>query len=172
MAENRFFGLKKGRVNLKLKVSNNKKSTLLRVLLCTLLVIAMVVATGVTAFAKEAVDAEASESSTFASGYPKLKENATLGDRLAYGLQVAGIGMLMVFLVLVILMAVLYVFKAVATIKAKKPAPAVTPAPSAPAAKAGAEDEATVVAVATAAIAASRGQSECAFKVISVTKIQ
>lgn len=43
---------------------------------------------------------------------------------------------------------------------------------SAPAAAPASADEATIVAVATAAIAASRGASACAFKVISITKIQ
>jgi len=46
--------------------------------------------------------------------------------------------------------------------------PAAQPASSG----ASAEDEATIVAIATSAIAASRGASACAFKVISVTKIQ
>jgi hypothetical protein len=51
--------------------------------------------------------------------------------------------------------------------KKKKAAPA-----AAPAAASAADDEQTIVAIATAAIAAERGDSECAFKVISVTKIQ
>lgn len=42
---------------------------------------------------------------------------------------------------------------------------------SAKAAPAASDDEATTVAIATAAIAASRGASACAFKVLSVTKI-
>jgi hypothetical protein len=67
------------------------------------------------------------------------------------------------------------VFKLFATSGEKKaaPAPAAATAPAAaPAAASAADDEQTIVAIATAAIAAERGDSECAFKVISVTKIQ
>lgn len=123
--------------------------------------------------------------SVFASGYENLPEDASMMERLMYGLQVAGIGILVVFLVLIIIMAILYIFKLVAVSKSKKAAPAVSaPAAAAPAATApkaaapaaapsasGSEEE-TIVAIATAAIAASRGASDCAFKVISVTKIQ
>ena len=119
--------------------------------------------------------------SVFASGYENLPEDASMMERLMYGLQVAGIGILVVFLVLIIIMAILYIFKLVAVSKSKKAAPAVpAPAAAAPVAAApkaaapsasGSEEE-TIVAIATAAIAASRGASDCAFKVISVTKIQ
>ncbi len=154
-------------------MSLNKKK-LLRALLCSLLVIAMVVVTGVSVLAEDEPDGAVAEATSEASSkFEQLPKDASLGERFAYGLKVAGIGMSVVFLVLIILMAVLYIFKAVALAKQKKAAPAAAPAPvSAPAAKAGAEDEETVVAVATAAIAAARGQSECAFKVISITKIQ
>ena len=47
------------------------------------------------------------------------------------------------------------------------PAPA-TAAPVAPAT----DDEQLIVAIATAAIAAERGESACAFKVLSITKLQ
>lgn len=109
------------------------------------------------------------------SNYPKLPENASLGDRVVYGLKVVGIGMGIVFLVLIILMAVLYVFKLVAASKAKqtKPVakdPAVSQTNTAPATDAG-DGEENIVAIATAAIAASRGESDCAFRVISITKL-
>lgn len=52
------------------------------------------------------------------------------------------------------------------TVAASTPSSAPRTAPAAASA-----DEATVVAIATAAIAASRGASACAFKVISITKI-
>ncbi len=110
---------------------------------------------------------------TFPSGYPNLSPDATLGERLLYGLKITGIGMAVVFLVLIIIMAILYVFKAVALSRSKKPAPAASAPAASPAVQAvSGTDEETVVAVATAAIAASRGASACAFKVISITKIQ
>ena len=151
-------------------MSQNQKK-LLRAIVCSLLLIAMVVMTGVTVFAEDEQPA-AAEAKT--SKFETLPEDATIGERFVYGLKVAGIGMSVVFLVLIILMAVLYIFKAVALAKQTKAVAAAAPAPasSAPAAKQGSADEETVVAVATAAIAAARGQSECAFKVISITKIQ
>ena len=150
-------------------------------LLASLLVLSIVVLTGVTVFAEEeegdlvAVQAEEAPAEvSFKSGYENLPEDATTGERFLYGIKVAGIGMMMVFLVLIIIMAVLYCFQAVAAVKAKKPAPTAKAAPAAPvkAAASGEADEETVVAVATAAIAAARGQSDCAFKVVSITKIQ
>lgn len=106
----------------------------------------------------------------FGSGYANMPEDASLGERFSYGIKVVGIGMSVVFMVLLILMAILYIFKLVAVSKKPaKPEPAVKPA--APAAKAE-DDEETVVAIATAAIAASRGESDCGFKVLSITKIQ
>ena len=136
--------------------------------------------------AVEVSDAAGGYVSAFPSGYPNVPQDATYGELLMYGLQVAGIGLLVVFLVLVIIMAILYIFKLVAVSKAKKASPAVAPAAASPAvapkeaspavapaspAASGSEEE-TIVAIATAAIAASRGASDCAFKVISVTKIQ
>ncbi len=108
------------------------------------------------------------------SNYPKLPENATFGERVVYGLKVVGIGMGIVFLVLIILMAVLYVFKLVAASKAKKAANPAIKAPENPQPAAigtGENEEETIVAIATAAIAACRGESDCAFRVISVTKL-
>ena len=108
------------------------------------------------------------------SNYPKLPENASFGERVSYGLKVVGIGMGIVFLVLIILMAVLYVFKLVATSKTKKEKQDAVKAPEDPGQAAigtGENEEETIVAIATAAIAASRGESDCAFRVISVTKL-
>ena len=133
--------------------------------------------------AVEVSDAAGGYVSAFPSGYPNVPQDATYGELLMYGLQVAGIGLLVVFLVLVIIMAILYIFKLVAlsgTKTAPKAAPeapkavsTAAPAPkTTPAAATSGSEEETIVAIATAAIAASRGASECAFKVISVTKIQ
>ena len=175
--------------------SGTKNKWLLRLLSVLLLAVLLVSVSSLAVFAdgEEGPPAEDSSSveasdvsqgeaaneyvSVFPSGYPNVSQDATLGDLLMYGLQVAGIGLLVVFLVLVIIMAILYIFKLVAV--SKKPAPKAEAAPkAAPAAKAspapgssGSEEE-TIVAIATAAIAASRGATECAFKVISVTKIQ
>lgn len=159
-----------------LRDSGTKSKKLLRILTVFAVVAVLLVSTGLVAFA-ETENAETSveqgNADTFKSGYPKLSEDADLGERFMYGLQVAGIGMVVVFLVLILIMAILYVFKLVATSGAKKPAAApAAPSAPAPAAAPASDDEATVVAVATAAIAASRGASNCAFKVISVTKIQ
>ena len=161
-----------------LRDSGTKSKKLLRILAVFAVVAVLFVSTGVIAMA-DTVGAETSveqgDAETFKSGYPKLPADADLGTRLMYGVQVACIGMVVVFLVLILIMAILYVFKLVATSGAKKSGKKDVAAPvaSAPAAPAqGASDEATIVAVATAAIAASRGSSNCAFKVISVTKIQ
>lgn len=159
-----------------LRDSGTKSKKFLRVIAVFAVVAVLFVSTGLVAFAEGSgtETTEQGEATEFKSGYPALPDDATMGERLMYGLQVAGIGMTVVFLVLIIIMAILYVFKLVATSGAKKPAkaPAAAPVASAPAAASASDDEATVVAIATAAIAASRGASECAFKVISVTKIQ
>lgn len=107
------------------------------------------------------------------SGFENLSKDASFVERLLYGLKFAAIGILTVFLILTLLMAVLYVFKLVFYRKPKagtKAAP--VNSPSAQPAPSAANDEATLVAIATAAIAASRSESDCAFKVISVTKIK
>ena len=103
--------------------------------------------------------------------------NDSLSDRVAFGLEVTLIGMGVVFGVLLLLIGVLQVFKLFAK---KKPKPVETKeAVSAPApvvavpvtAPTPASEEETIVAIATAAIAASRGESEAAFKVLSIKKI-
>lgn len=161
-----------------LKDSGTKSKRLLW-RLSALLFAVLLVALGSASALAEAV--QSGQAGAFSSGFENLPNNASLTERLVYGLKVAGIGLLVVFLVLIIIMAILYVFKAVALSKSKA-APAAAPAaaataPSAaapaPAASAvsGSEEE-TIVAIATAAIAASRGAGDCAFRVISVTKIQ
>jgi sodium pump decarboxylase gamma subunit len=159
---------KKGCVNLSLRDSGTKSRKFLRVLLTFALAVALLVTTGVVALAEENGTASG-ELDKFASGFHNIDADAPITEKLMYGLEVAGIGMMVVFLVLVLIMAILYVFKLFATSGQKKAAPA--PA-AAPAAASAADDEQTIVAIATAAIAAERGDSECAFKVISVTKIQ
>lgn len=186
------FGLaKKGCVNLSLRDSGTKGKKLLRVLSLLTLIAMLFVMSSVMVAAQtddNAVAAESTEGTvqnavsestsakgTFSkSGYSNLNENASIGERFMYGLRVTGIGMVVVFLVLIIIMAILYVFKLVALAGTKKEVSASQAAPAAPVASAstGNADEETVVAVATAAIAASRGASSCAFKVISITKIQ
>jgi len=110
------------------------------------------------------------------SGIENLANDASFGDKLSYALKYAAIGLATVFLVLVIIMAVLYLFKLFSVIGSKKKAktpsaePAVAATKSEPTATTGGEEE--IVAVATAAIAASRGESDCAFNVISINKIQ
>ena len=107
------------------------------------------------------------------SGVANLAADASFGEKLAYALKYAAIGMITVFLVLIIIMAVLYLFRLFSTGDSKKTA-AAAPAPAPEAAKApvGGDSEEELVAVATAAIAAYRGESDCAFKVISINKIQ
>lgn len=114
----------------------------------------------------------------------KFGENITsetaMGEKAVFGLQVVGIGMGVVFGVLLLLMAILQLFKIFAikkTVDEIKAEPAST-TPVAPAsahavtvASAPASDEEKIVAIATAAIAAARGESECAFNVISIKKI-
>lgn len=169
-----------------LKDSGTKGKRLLWRLSALLFAVLSVTLGSVSAFAEAASSGQAG---AFSSGFENLPENASLTERLVYGLKVAGIGLLVVFLVLIIIMAILYIFKVVALSKSKA-ASAATPAASAasasaasasvpsaaapaPAASAasGSEEE-TIVAIATAAIAASRGAGDCAFRVISVTKIQ
>ncbi len=107
----------------------------------------------------------------FKSGFENLAEDASFVDRLLYGLRVCAIGMLVVFAVLIFLCGILYLFKLYykLTQKKKSPAPAVQPAAAAtPAAE---DDEELTVAVATAAIAAARNDSDAAFKVVSIRKI-
>lgn len=110
------------------------------------------------------------------SGLANLAQDASFGERLGYGLKYAAVGMITVFMVLIIIMAVLYIFKFVSVIVSKKKASASTAAPAvnsqSQTAASSADSEEELVAVATAAIAAYRGESDCAFNVISITKIQ
>ena len=62
--------------------------------------------------------------------------------------------------------------KPAAPAAAPAPAPAPKAAPAPVVASSSEADESEVVAVATAAIAASRGESNCAFKVVSIQKIE
>lgn len=106
-----------------------------------------------------------------------ITPDTPIGERVTFGLQVVGIGMGVVFGVLLILIGILQLFKLFSVKKPaeqKKSEPVFatpTPTATAPAANAPASEEETVVAVATAAIAASRGESECAFNIISIKKI-
>ena len=91
-----------------------------------------------------------------------------LGERASVKMLLPMI--LMFGVVLIILMAVLYVFKLFSSKKSKQAVQAPENKTALPSAGAQ-DDEETIVAVATAAIAASRGESECAFRVISVRKL-
>ena len=112
-----------------------------------------------------------------------ITKGSGYGDRAMVGLQVVAIGIGVVFAVLILLIGILQLFKLFAvkqtdesakseSVVAPVSAPAV--APIAPAVSSSAQptsEEELVVAIATAAIAAARGESECAFNVISIKKI-
>ena len=155
-------------------------------LVCVLIALVMVICmTSVVAFAEGSEDVSQEESMTENSAVTEnngetifeIIENGegTFMERLAHGGKVTLVGMLVVFAVLIVLMIVLYVFqwifgaksKKVASVKESAPAPAPVSAPVVNATN----NEEEVVAVATAAIAAARGESECAFNVISITQI-
>lgn len=157
-------------------------------LVCVLLALITVIAmTSVVAFAEEEVSVPAQEVSETESS---VAENAdtifeiigrgegTLMERLVHGGKVTLVGMIVVFSVLIVLMVILYLFRLIFARKSRKapeepvkkvsaPAPAAAPV----AAPAAANNEDELVAVATAAIAAARGESDCAFDVISITKV-
>ena len=154
--------------------------------MCVLIALVMVICmTSVVAFAEGSEDVSQEESMTENSAVTEnngetifeIIENGegTFMERLAHGGKVTLVGMLVVFAVLIVLMIVLYVFqwifgaksKKVASVKESAPAPAPVSAPVVNATN----NEEEVVAVATAAIAAARGESECAFNVISITQI-
>ena len=106
-----------------------------------------------------------------------ITPDTPIGEKVTFGLQVVGIGMGVVFGVLLILIGILQLFKLFAV---KKPAEqketekvsvAPTSVATVPVANAPASEEETVIAVASAAIAAARGESECAFNIISIKKI-
>lgn len=105
-----------------------------------------------------------------------LSENPTLGERTVVGLQVVAIGMGVVFGVLIVLIGILQLFKLFSgETKKKKAEPQKVENVTAPVTTAqapvNASEEAKIVAIATAAIAASRGQSEVNFNVISIAPI-
>ena len=102
----------------------------------------------------------------------EITENTPIGERAVFGLQVMLIGMCVVFGVLLLLMAILYVFKLFSVKNNKKvEAPVAASVDTSATTSAASSDEDTVVAVATAAIAAARGESDCAFNIISIKKI-
>ena len=108
-----------------------------------------------------------------------IDKDSSLVERAIVGAQVVAIGMGVIFGVLILLICILQVFKIFASEKpaqteTKAPAVAPSPAPApvvATVASAPASEEEAIVAIATAAIAASRGESDCAFKVLSIKKI-
>ncbi len=124
------------------------------------------------------VSTEVSTAEDVSTIFPILENedvsHSSILERLTHGGKVTLVGMLVVFAVLIVLMIILYIFSAVFGKKkdVKSDAPAVQAAPAVSAAPAvAANGEEAIVAVATAAIAAARGESDCAFKVISITQI-
>ena len=103
-------------------------------------------------------------------------ENASMGEKVVFGGQAMLIGMGVVFGVLLLLIGILQLFKLFGNKEAKvkeetaKPAAPVAPVATAVPAT-GSNEEESVVAIATAAIAAYRGESDCAFNIISIKKI-
>ncbi|MDL2287712.1 OadG family protein, partial [Eubacteriales bacterium OttesenSCG-928-G02] len=89
-------------------------------------------------------------------------------------LKVTVIGLAVVFLVLILLWIILAVFQLIfknIANKKQQEAKITTPVVTSAAPNADNSEE-ELVAIATAAIAAARGESDCAFSVISITKIQ
>ncbi len=121
-----------------------------------------------------AVDKTANED-TFSSGIRKIGEDAGLGERIMAGLETAAIGIAIVFFILIILMAVLYVFKLIFARKSKEAQVAdiasAKPAPGVPVAETSDRTSKKLIAAVTAAIAASRGDSNVDFDVLSIKKI-
>ena len=175
----RYCSIRKGSVRI---LSFNCKK-----LVCVLLaLVAIFCLTSVVAFAEESAvfsqDGSMTDNSAVTENNGEtifeIIENGegTFMERLAHGGKVTLVGMLVVFGVLLVLMAVLYIFQGIfgrkssrksASVKEPVSAPAFVSAPVA----AATNNEEEVVAVATAAIAAARGESECAFNVISITQI-
>jgi len=108
---------------------------------------------------------------------PQMTSDVDMGTKIAFGLEKVAIGMGVVFGVLLILIGILQLFKLFAVKKPaeqtkEKPASVATaPAAPAPSANVPSSEEETIVAVASAAIAATRGESESAFNIISIKKI-
>lgn len=99
--------------------------------------------------------------------------NMNLSEKFVFGLKVMATGMLMVFAVLILLWVVIAIMARVfgsKTFANKEEKPKAVSAPVT--SKTAEADESEIVAVATAAIAASRGESKCAFKVVSIQKIE
>ncbi len=96
-----------------------------------------------------------------------------IGEKVAFGLQVVGIGMGVVFGVLVLLIGILQLFKLFSLKQPKETAvkPA-TPVATAPVSKVvTASDEEKIAAIATSAIAAYCGKSDVDFRVLSISPI-
>ena len=86
---------KKGCVNLSLRDSGTKSRKFLRVLLTFALAFALLVTTGVVALAEENGTATG-ELEKFSSGFHNIDADAPITEKLMYGLEVAGIGMMVV----------------------------------------------------------------------------
>lgn len=105
-----------------------------------------------------------------------INADSTFAERALFGGEVMLIGMAVVFGVLLLLIGILQLFKLFGNKEAKvkeetaKPAAPVAPVATAVPAT-GSNEEESVVAIATAAIAAYRGESDCAFNIISIKKI-
>ena len=115
-------------------------------------------------------------SNLYNSGFEKLSENATLVERLFYGLKVAAIGISLVFLILCILWAVCvvlrYIMEGIAKIK-KPDSPAANESKQPEQDQASAYvgiDDATVVAI-SAAINEFRGDDASEFTIESIAPI-
>ncbi len=156
--------------------------------MCVFLTVVTVIAmTSVIAFAEEAVseptqEVSVADNSVAADGETIFevinRGEGTLIERLVHGGKVTLVGMIVVFSVLIVLMIILYIFPLIFGRKSKsadkpveKPVAAPVSVAAVTAAPAVANKEEEIVAVATAAIAAARGESECAFNVISITQI-
>ena len=109
----------------------------------------------------------------------ELGENPSFGERAVVGLQVVAIGMGVIFAVLILLIGILQLFKLFsgekkkASVEVKETVNTAAPVSTAASSQVpvNASEEAKIVAIATAAIAASRGQSEVNFNVISIAPI-
>ena len=103
-----------------------------------------------------------------------ITADSTFAERALLGVEVMLTGMAVVFGVLLLLIGILQLFKLFGNKEAKVETAKAT-APVAPVATAvpatGSNEEESVVAIATAAIAAYRGESDCAFNIISIKKI-
>ena len=100
-------------------------------------------------------------------------QNVQLGEAMSQGLQVTGLGLLIVFSVLVILMIVLYLFKVIFyrdPAKTAKKAPVQEVAPVAEAVKDDVDEE-ELIAVLTAAVAASLNTSTYNLQIKSYRRV-